>query len=454
MRFTGQIRIPEVDHPGIPASILIEENQVEILLEGESLGRWSLYDVQARRLVSAAFQLILDGEEVTFIADEPVDFAYRGVDHMDEARARIAVMRAIPRSIAIKKSRQGTKPSRIEELRQAMEANLQAEARVRSAPPRPRYEEPESLPTLEPDVSQWIAPASGEHPDPLDGERARLEEERARLEEERRRLEEERQRLEELRREAEERDARRIEAFRLEMARLEAERAEHERIEAERSRRFQEEMEKLRIERERLQELETQLTTRAGEDAAREDAVRAELQRLEEARLEMERAEAERLEAAKRAMEEVEAKRRELERLEALQTEMAEREAELAAQAEAEAAAAAEAEAVAAAAAADETPEEEEAPVEVAVFAGTPDDEDPPSEPEVVDLDELDETGDKEPALAGAAARGRSGIFGVVKSAFSRSSRNHVHDFVPAPGGMGISRSICRECGYVSISSD
>ena len=71
MRFTGEIRIPELDHPGVPASLLVEDNQVEILLEGESLGRWSLYDVRARRLVSAAFQLILDGEEVTFIADEP-----------------------------------------------------------------------------------------------------------------------------------------------------------------------------------------------------------------------------------------------------------------------------------------------------------------------------------------------------------------------------------------------
>ena len=51
MRFTGQVRIPEIDHPGIPASILVEETQVEILLEGESLGRWSLHDVHARRLV-------------------------------------------------------------------------------------------------------------------------------------------------------------------------------------------------------------------------------------------------------------------------------------------------------------------------------------------------------------------------------------------------------------------
>ena len=53
MKFTGQIRIPDVDHPGIPATFLIEDNQAEIIMEGESLGRWALFDVHARRLVSA-----------------------------------------------------------------------------------------------------------------------------------------------------------------------------------------------------------------------------------------------------------------------------------------------------------------------------------------------------------------------------------------------------------------
>lgn len=422
MRFTGEIRIPELDHPGVPASLLVEDNQVEILLEGESLGRWSLYDVRARRLVSAAFQLILDGEEVTFIADEPVDFAYRGVDHMDETRARIEVMRAIPRGMAIRKSRNGVKPSRIGELREAMEANLMAEARVQTRPaPAPAAVEEERA------VVEEAAAAT--EPDPVFAGNDPLAEERRRLEAERVRLAEERARLEELRREAEERDARRIEAFRLEMARLEAERAEHERIEAERARQFQEEMEKLRSERQRLQELEAQLTARAGDDAAREEAVRAEIERLEEARLAMERAEAERVAAARREMEEVEAKRRELERLETLQVEMDHRQQEMA---EAE-------------------PEQE--PVAVGAPIVSPDDE--PDAPEVVDLDALHETEEKEPALAGAAAaKGRPGLLGAVKSAFTRGSRNHLHDFVPAPGGMGISRSICQECGYVSISSD
>lgn len=430
MRFTGQVRIPEVDHPGIPATILIEENQIEVLLEGESLGRWSLYDVHARRLVSAAFQLELDGEELTFVADEPIDFAYRGVDHMAEAWARLKAMRSIPRSMAVKKSRVGTKPSRIDELRSVMEANLLAEAqarRQRTTMATPSAFEPSREPaTFEPPAS----PAAPVAPDIL-------AEERARLEDERRRLEQERERLEQLRREAEERDARRIEAFRLEMARLEAERAEHERIELERSRRFQEELDRLRAERAQLQEMDQQIAARAGEDAAREEAISAELARLEEARQKMETAEAERVAAAQKEMEEVEARRLELERLEAVRLEMEEKERELAEAAAAEAAAVAEAEAATAAAAA-----------AAATTEPSPDDE---PRGVLVDLNVLQDG--KEPAMAAAASREKAGLMGAVRSAFTRGSRNHEHELVPAPGGLGIARSICRECGYVSIAA-
>ena len=129
MKFTGQVRVPEVDHPGVPATIVIEEGQTEVFLEGESLGRWSLYDVHASRLVSSAFSLDLDGEEITFIADEPVDFAYKGVDHMAGAWARYKSMTMPRRVVAVGRSRRGTIPSRISELRQAMLSNLQTVGR-------------------------------------------------------------------------------------------------------------------------------------------------------------------------------------------------------------------------------------------------------------------------------------------------------------------------------------
>ena len=129
MKFTGQVRVPEVDHPGVPATIVVEEGQTEVFLEGESLGRWSLFDVRAARLVSSAFSISLDGEEITFIADEPVDFAYKGVDHMAGVWARYKSMTIPRRVVAVGRSRRGTIPSRIPELREAMLLNLQTAGR-------------------------------------------------------------------------------------------------------------------------------------------------------------------------------------------------------------------------------------------------------------------------------------------------------------------------------------
>lgn len=509
MKFTGQIRIPEVDHPGIPATVLVEDTQIEVVLDGESLGRWSLFDVRARRLISAAFLLDLDGEEITFIADEPMDFAYRGVEEMSETFARLSSMRALKRTMAVRSSRTGTKPSRVAELRAAMEANLQVERRgflgriekteVEEPPPtkvgtpaaesvvsEPQPSLPDPGETTGDDVVRMAAEtAEAERTAERQAEEDRLAEERAKLEAERARLEGEHRRLEELRMEAEERDARRIEAFRMEMARLEAERAEHDRIEAERSTLFRNEMEKLRAERERLEALESERSAKAGEDAAQAEAVRLEMERLEEERQQMEQIEADRLAAAEREMEAVNAKRLELERVEAERVEQERAEVERLAQLEAEQAEAekAELERLAAeqaeidrleaeraeddAAAAEEDPaaaeeaetpaEEAETPEMVKEVQGTsvPPDDDSAKEL-VVDLGVYeDETPDldPEPVLA-AVGREKAGFMGAVKSAFTRGGgKNHEHILVEAPGGLGIVRSICRECGFVSISS-
>lgn len=59
-----------------------------------------------------------------------------------------------------------------------------------------------------------------------------------------------------------------------------------------------------------------------------------------------------------------------------------------------------------------------------------------------------------EPAMAAAApGRDRSGLMGAVRSAFKTGARDHEHQFIEAPGGIGIVRYVCEECGYVSISA-
>jgi hypothetical protein len=60
--------------------------------------------------------------------------------------------------------------------------------------------------------------------------------------------------------------------------------------------------------------------------------------------------------------------------------------------------------------------------------------------------------GGKEPALVGAAPE-KSGIFNAVRTAFVRGKESHEHQFVEAPGGIGLTRHICSECGYISIGS-
>ncbi|MGH8945566.1 MAG: hypothetical protein ACRDVL_05405, partial [Acidimicrobiia bacterium] len=199
MRFPGQIRLPDIDHPAIPAIFFVDDNHAEILLDEESLGRWSLYDVHARRLVSAAFEVDLGEEQITFLADDPIDFAYRGVEHMAKAWARFKAMQVPRRLFAVGRSRRDTQPSRIGELRALMEDNLRAasaatEVTDTTAAPAARAApaKPETGPA--PSLTPGIAGPGHAEPPPPDVERQRLELEaaRSRLESERRRLEEER----------------------------------------------------------------------------------------------------------------------------------------------------------------------------------------------------------------------------------------------------------------------
>ena len=447
MKFTGQIRVPEIDHPGVPATLLIEDVQFEVILEGESLGRWSLYDVQARRLVSSAFQVDLAGEEITFLADDPIDFAYTGVEHMAEVWARFKSMNVARRSVAVRRSRKGTTPSKISEFREAMVENLQAERGgflVEKGPvgqgeitAKSVAQEVESLSVNHRSIESVEPAAETQMPvtDETTGdEEARLEAQRAdaelveqqRLEhelledekraiaEERASLEAEKQSLEIERLKVEQTEADRVEAFRLEMERLESQRLEIARAEAE----------QLEQQRADIERLEAEHAESARQELASIENKREEIERLDTERAEQEGADTEREEAIQAEMERLEAKRAEQERLEAKK-------------AAAEQAAAARAEQVS-----------KQLVVDLGEF------EEPATEPDPEPDPEPDLDGDfpPEPALAGAP-REKSGIMGAVKSAFGRKGRNHVHQLVEVPGGIGIGRSVCEECGYVSISS-
>jgi DNA repair exonuclease SbcCD ATPase subunit len=367
VRFAGQIRVPEVDHPGVPATFLVDENQAEVILEGEFLGRWSLFDAQVDRLVSRAFQVDLAGEEITFLADEPVDFAYKGVEHMAEVWARYKTMTLARRLVAIRRSCKGTTPSRLVELREAMLENLAEEQRghgrslageiaaLNNAAHGPAVVvEPEPDPAPSPfadspieDRSEHLIPmipsvgeTTGDQADQLAAARAASEleaghvkatdvlaAERQTLEAERAQVEEQRIRLDEALAEAERLEAERLQAARLDMERLEAdrrsleqrhetERLETERLEAERKELKTLDAERVKRERAKNERFEAQREELERLEAAWIERERIESDRFEKERLDLEQTEAARAKVARFETERLEAERKELERLE------------------------------------------------------------------------------------------------------------------------------------------
>lgn len=386
MKFSGELKFPEIDHPGVPVSFLIEGTQAELIVEGESLGRWSLYDIHARRLVASAFQIDLDGTEVTFVADDPVDFAYRGVEHMAETWAAIKAKRIATRTVAVRKSRSGAVPSRIGDLRAAMEANLEAQTVPRHIAGEmvmpdtpPSIDTPPTTPATDWDQrdTEGAIPLVGSEPVPPPVAPPSLEpglsDEALHIEEEKRRIAEEWAKLEDERRKAEQQEANRIEAFRIEMQRLEAERAE------------------LRRQAEQLNEPEPAPTPAPEPEPepvfAPSPPPHAEPveERPEEGMVDLSDLEVEAVSARQ------------------------------------------------------QTP----APAPVSS---------PPPTPAPAAI--ISPTPAPEPAMASAApGRDRSGLMGAVRSAFKTGAKDHEHQFIEAPGGIGIVRYVCEECGYVSISA-
>ncbi len=466
MKFAGELKFPDIDHPGVPVQFVIEDSQAELIVEGESLGRWSLFDVRARRLIASAFEIDLDGTEITFVASDPIDFAYRGVEHMAQTWAEMKSRRIATRTIAVRKSRRGTMPSRIEELRAAMEANLEpGGARpIAGEPAMPasgaatsqREQTSPAEGAAHRKASDWdtrdqdaaiplVGQASTEPghvedrattpagPVPADSEQSEAE---LSLEAEKRALAEERARLEEERRAAQQREANLIEAYRLEVERLEAEREELHRLAAEAAER------NAAVEQTARETAEK--ATAADEKAASESeaAARAQIEReaaeLEERERQARQREAEVQAELERRIAQREAAERDRARHEAPEIEPTAEPSEVSAEKEPE-------------------PDEEE---RVAAFdAGA-------FRKQVVDLDDLRDDGDgqppdepspsrapkPEPAMAGAPKEKSGGLMGAVKAAFRGGSKDHEHRFVEAPGGIGITRYVCEECGYVSIS--
>lgn len=152
--------------------LVVDEFHLEILRDHDLIGRWYLADVEVVRDIAERFVLFLGDEEMEFLADDALQFAYDGVTAMQNAwlraqkkkrRHRRAATDAARRkdespAPAIKekepeparqRAARHTRPAATSELARRLAASAPAD------PPRPRGPDPE----------QWVGPAQEAAPE-------------------------------------------------------------------------------------------------------------------------------------------------------------------------------------------------------------------------------------------------------------------------------------------------
>ena len=85
MQFKGSVRAPGDRDPGVRVVLDIDEYHLEIRRDSELFGRYYLADVEVARDIAERFILFLGDDEVEFLADDALQFAYGGVTAMQDA---------------------------------------------------------------------------------------------------------------------------------------------------------------------------------------------------------------------------------------------------------------------------------------------------------------------------------------------------------------------------------
>lgn len=97
MQFKGRLRLPEDAQTGIPVELMLDDIFVVLSSGEEFLGQWRMDDVGISRVFSNQFLLDLEGEEMVFIAADPLGFAYDGVTRIVETADRLGKRRRFRR---------------------------------------------------------------------------------------------------------------------------------------------------------------------------------------------------------------------------------------------------------------------------------------------------------------------------------------------------------------------
>ena len=79
MRFKGQLLVPTEPGPGLRVDLELAGHHLAVESESGDLGAWPLEAVRVRRLEGDTFEMTVAGEDLHFIADDTISFAYSGM---------------------------------------------------------------------------------------------------------------------------------------------------------------------------------------------------------------------------------------------------------------------------------------------------------------------------------------------------------------------------------------
>ena len=93
MLFKGRLRLPSDPGEGIPIDLELQDVFLSLDSGGEDFGEWRLDTVEIKRLFSNQFSMLLDGEEMVFVADDALGFAYDGLSKVEDVQSRLSKRR-------------------------------------------------------------------------------------------------------------------------------------------------------------------------------------------------------------------------------------------------------------------------------------------------------------------------------------------------------------------------
>lgn len=84
LRFKGQLLLPSEPGPGLRVDLEVAGHHLAVESEDGELGAWPLEAVRVRRLEGDTFAMTVAGEDLHFIADDTIAFAYSGMPAIEQ----------------------------------------------------------------------------------------------------------------------------------------------------------------------------------------------------------------------------------------------------------------------------------------------------------------------------------------------------------------------------------